>query len=59
MISELIADHGMYCQGCGFAFPHRRYIELDHNLPRADGGKNAIETASCFAGRATAPRAMC
>ena len=50
MIDALVEEHGMHCQGCGFAFPHRRYIELDHNLPRADGGKNDIENRVLLCG---------
>ena len=29
------------CAGCGIALP-LRYMELDHNLPRKDGGENVI-----------------
>ena len=50
MIAALIEEHGMVCQGCGFAFPHERYIELDHNLPRADGGKNDLENRVLLCG---------
>ena len=42
MIAQLIEEHEMTCQGCGFEFPHRGFIELDHNLPRSDGGSNDI-----------------
>lgn len=43
MVDALIEQQGMVCQGCGFRFPHKGFIELDHNMPRADGGSNNIE----------------
>ncbi len=42
MVDYLIAQHGQKCQGCDRVFDDRRYLELDHNTPRADGGINHI-----------------
>lgn len=38
----LISEQGVKCQGCDRKFDHKRYLELDHNTPRADGGINHI-----------------
>ena len=32
----------MKCQGCEGTFDDPRYLELDHNTPRSDGGINHI-----------------
>ena len=37
----LLKEQGSYCQGCGIKL-HERYLELDHQLPRADGGSNLL-----------------
>ncbi len=42
MYEHLLDQHGMVCQGCNRVFDDARYLELDHNLPRADGGMNHI-----------------
>lgn len=42
MYSHLLTKHGLKCQGCDREFDHLRYLELDHNTPRADGGINHI-----------------
>ena len=34
-------DNNVICAGCGIALPVR-YMQLDHNLPRKDGGENVI-----------------
>ena len=34
--------HGRRCQGCDRTFDDPRYLELDHNTPRSDGGLNHI-----------------
>lgn len=38
----LLKQHGCICQGCRRPFDDDRYLELDHNTPRADGGWNHI-----------------
>ena len=43
MKSKLVDEQGILCQGCGRAFDHEAFLELDHNLPRKDGGSNSIE----------------
>ena len=42
MYAHLLAKNGLKCQGCDREFDHLRYLELDHNTPRADGGINHI-----------------
>ena len=42
MYTHLLAKDGLKCQGCDREFDHLRYLELDHNTPRADGGINHI-----------------
>ena len=38
MLDHLVAQHGCRCQGCDRTFDDPRYLQLDHNTPRADGG---------------------
>lgn len=42
MYEYLIKQQGQRCQGCDREFDDARYLELDHNTPRADGGINHI-----------------
>ena len=42
MYEFLLAQHGRKCQGCDRTFDDPRYLELDHNTPRSDGGLNHI-----------------
>lgn len=42
MYKHLLEQKGPYCQGCDRAFDDPRYLELDHNIPRSDGGINHI-----------------
>ena len=42
MYAHLLAQHGPKCQGCDRTFDDPRYLELDHNTPRSDGGLNHI-----------------
>ena len=42
MYEHLLAQHGSKCQGCDRLFDDHRYLELDHNTPRSDGGLNHI-----------------
>ncbi len=42
MYEYLLAQQGQRCQGCDRAFDDPRYLELDHNTPRSDGGLNHI-----------------
>ena len=42
MYEHLLDQHGSRCQGCDRTFDDSRYLELDHNTPRADGGWNHI-----------------
>ena len=42
MYEHLLEQHGPRCQGCDRTFDDQRYLELDHNVPRSDGGINHI-----------------
>ena len=42
MYEHLLDQHGRVCQGCDRTFDDQRYLELDHNVPRSDGGINHI-----------------
>ena len=42
MFDHLIKQHGQRCQGCNRSFDDPRYLQLDHNTPRKDGGLNHI-----------------
>ena len=42
MYAHLLAQYGQRCQGCDREFDDARYLELDHNTPRSDGGLNHI-----------------
>ena len=42
MYDHLLGQHGYRCQGCDREFDDQRYLELDHNTPRSDGGMNHI-----------------
>ena len=42
MLEFLLNQEGSKCQGCDREFDDPRYLELDHNTPRSDGGLNHI-----------------
>ncbi len=42
MLDFLLEQNGSKCQGCDRQFDDPRYLELDHNTPRSDGGINHI-----------------
>ena len=42
MYEHLLDQNGPVCQGCDRAFDDPRYLELDHNVPRSDGGINHV-----------------
>ena len=42
MVEALVAEHGIMCLGCGRTFDSTRYLELDHQIPRSDGGSNEL-----------------
>jgi len=42
MYELLLSHNGIKCQGCDREFDDQRYLELDHNTPRSDGGMNHI-----------------
>ena len=42
MYAHLIEQHGSICQGCDRTFDDPRNLELDHNIPRSDGGINHV-----------------
>lgn len=50
MYDFLLTQHGMKCQGCDRVFDDPRYLELDHNTPRSDGGLNHISNRILLCG---------
>ena len=50
MYEHLLDQHGSRCQGCDRIFDDSRYLELDHNTPRADGGINHISNRVLLCG---------
>ncbi len=42
MYEHLLNQHGPRCMGCNRTFDDPRYLELDHNIPRSDGGINHV-----------------
>ena len=50
MYAHLLEQHGARCQGCDRAFDDPRYLELDHNTPRSDGGLNHISNRILLCG---------
>ena len=42
MYEFLLGQRGAVCAGCDRTFDDSRYLELDHNTPRSDGGINHI-----------------
>ena len=50
MYEHLLNQHGSRCVGCDRTFDDSRYLELDHNTPRADGGWNHISNRILLCG---------
>ena len=50
MYEHLLEQEGMKCQGCYREFNDPRYLELDHNTPRSDGGLNHISNRVLLCG---------
>ena len=50
MYKHLLDQNGSVCQGCDRAFDDPRYLELDHNTPRSDGGLNHISNRVLLCG---------
>ena len=50
MAQFLLEQHGSRCQGCNRVFDDVRYLELDHNAPRSDGGINHISNRVLLCG---------
>ena len=50
MYDHLLEQNGPICQGCDRAFDDPRYLELDHNTPRSDGGLNHISNRILLCG---------
>ena len=50
MVDFLLAEKGSKCRGCDREFDDPRYLELDHNAPRADGGINHISNRILLCG---------
>ena len=50
MYEILLSRQGIKCQGCERKFDDSRYLELDHNAPRKDGGSNDISNRILLCG---------
>ncbi|MBC6437686.1 MAG: HNH endonuclease [Rhodobacteraceae bacterium] len=50
MYEHLLDQYGHRCMGCNRAFDDPRYLELDHNTPRSDGGLNHISNRVLLCG---------
>ena len=50
MYEHLLEQHGSKCQACDRTFDDPRYLELDHNTPRSDGGLNHISNRILLCG---------
>ena len=50
MYDFLLTQHGPKCRGCDRVFDDPRYLELDHNTPRSDGGLNHISNRILLCG---------
>lgn len=50
MYVHLLEQYGRKCQGCNRQFDDQRYLELDHNIPRSDGGYNHISNRILLCG---------
>ena len=50
MYQFLLEQHGQKCQGCDRTFDDPRYLQLDHNTPRSDGGLNHISNRVLLCG---------
>ncbi|MCY3555204.1 MAG: DNA methyltransferase [Gemmatimonadetes bacterium] len=50
MYEHLLDQKGPKCQGCDRVFDDPRYLELDHNTPRSDGGLNHISNRVLLCG---------
>ncbi len=50
MYEFLLTQYGPMCQGCDRIFDDIRYLELDHNTPRSDGGLNHVSNRILLCG---------
>ena len=50
MYEFLLTQYGKKCQGCDREFDDSRYLELDHKIPRSDGGLNHISNRVLLCG---------
>ena len=50
MKGVLIQNNGLVCKGCDRRFDDPRYLQLDHNTPRSQGGLNHISNRMLLCG---------
>ncbi len=43
MHQALVDEFGLKCWGCNFQAPDKRYLHLDHIIPKSEGGSNDID----------------
>ena len=46
----LLSQRGCRCEGCDRVFDDKRFLQLDHNTPRSDGGINHISNRILLCG---------
>ena len=47
---DALAANGLRCQGCDREFDDPLYLQLDHRIPRSEGGSNRIENRMLLCG---------
>ena len=47
---DTLAERGLFCQGCDREFDDPLYLQLDHRIPRSEGGSNRIENRMLLCG---------
>ena len=59
MLKILLKQKATKCQGCDRMFDNSRYLELDHNTPRDDGGLTTSQIVYCCVAHVIISKVMC